>query len=106
MLKAVMALALSTLLVGQAKAEDAVQPLNGIWTGTVGTLPVNVCLQDKGANEYNFGAYYYLSHLKLINLQTSDKDTEVRTRRYAFGQLGGQRQDAGCESAPAGQAFR
>ncbi|MBG1230864.1 hypothetical protein [Aestuariivirga litoralis] len=72
MLKVIVALVWGLILAAQAHAEGDVQPLNGIWTGTIGKLPVNVCLQVKDG-EYNFGAYYYLSHLKLINLQTSDK---------------------------------
>ena len=72
MLRGIVVLVFGMLLAGQAKA-DAVQPLNGVWAGTVGSLPVNVCLQVQDDASLNFGAYYYLSHLKLINLQPGDK---------------------------------
>lgn len=63
-------------VLGVAHADDAPAPMSGVWTGTIGTYPVNVCLQVKSDDSYNFGAYYYLSHLKLISLQQGEKDNK------------------------------
>lgn len=43
----------------------------GVWQGTIGTLPVRVCLDrhDYDASGGGFGAYYYTRHLRLITLE-------------------------------------
>jgi len=73
MLKFMTTLALGVLLATAARADDTPLPMSGVWTGTVGTFPVNVCLQVQSGDSFNFGGYYYLSHLKLISLQAGDK---------------------------------
>jgi hypothetical protein len=62
-------------LAALAAAAPAPASYEGVWQGTVGDLPVRACFTNRewGA----FGAYYYLSHLKLITLETPEKGSEV-----------------------------
>jgi len=42
----------------------------GVWQGTIGSLPVRACLMRDGAGLGNaFGSYYYLSKLRTIRLE-------------------------------------
>ena len=47
-------------------AQGAVPAWHGVWRGTIGRLPVRVCLQDR--ESFANGSYYYLSRLKPIAL--------------------------------------
>jgi hypothetical protein len=40
---------------------------HGVWQGSVGTLPVRACLQER-SETYRNGSYYYLSRLQPIAL--------------------------------------
>lgn len=53
-----------------ASAASAAPPWVGVWRGTVGTAPVQVCLQH--ADYADIGAYFYLRHLAIISLGTLD----------------------------------
>ena len=50
-----------------AHAEDAKPAWHGVWQGTIGALPVQVCL-DKGGGDWKHGVYFYLSRKKPISL--------------------------------------
>jgi hypothetical protein len=66
---AVAAFALS--LPSLVHAADAPIPVwAGVWRGTIGTLPVQACLQHQ--DYADFGAYFYLKHLDLIGLNPAD----------------------------------
>ena len=64
-------LAALVALAAAAAAPDASAELPGIWEGHVGTLPVRACFtrRDWGT----FGAYYYLSQLRLIPLEAEER---------------------------------
>lgn len=70
---------LALFVAGAAPAPDG---LSGVWEGTVGDLPVRACFAQ-GARDA-FGAYYYLSHRRLIALEpeegTSGAFREVDSR--------------------------
>lgn len=59
------------LLATPAAANVATSDLNGVWDGTVGTLPVRMCFNGDGYR--NHGQYYYRSKLKSIPLIGDDK---------------------------------
>lgn len=69
-------LALIVALLGAAPAlaKDDWQapppPWEGVWRGTVGTLPVHLCLDTTPSR--STGAYYYDRHRSLIRLELSD----------------------------------
>lgn len=44
---------------------------HGVWQGTIGTLPVRACLQER-SETYSNGSYYYLSRLRPIALSHED----------------------------------
>jgi hypothetical protein len=44
---------------------------HGVWQGTIGTLPVRACLQER-SETYTNGSYYYLSRLQPIPLAHED----------------------------------
>jgi hypothetical protein len=44
---------------------------HGVWRGTIGTAPVEVCLQHDDVE--TFGAYYYTRHLQFITLGRLDR---------------------------------
>jgi hypothetical protein len=57
---------MATSVSASVWAESARPDWVGIWRGTIGKLPVQVCLQ---ARDYgNYGAYFYLKHLGIISL--------------------------------------
>lgn len=60
-------LAIVTALAAAAAPTSATPSWQGVWQGSIGPLPVRACFvqQDWGA----FGAYYYLSHKRLIPLK-------------------------------------
>jgi hypothetical protein len=61
--------ALLLLAAPLADAGQAPGPAwEGVWRGTIGELPVAVCLQHRDGDD--FGAYYYLRHLSIISLGT------------------------------------
>ncbi len=64
------ALLYSVLIAIPVAADDLRSPLQGAWTGTIGDLPINACFSLEVAHQY--GAYYYLSHLQLIELGEKD----------------------------------
>lgn len=60
------------LLLALALAAQPAAPANaleGLWEGTVGTLPVRACFAEEG----RFGAYYYMSRLRLIALGADER---------------------------------
>lgn len=63
----------SLLLPFAALAATAPVPASyeGVWQGTLGDQPVRACFTNREWGP--FGAYYYLSHLKLIALETPEK---------------------------------
>ena len=61
---------LAPLLALAAAAAPTPSELPGIWEGTVGTLPVRACFSRRESGD--FGAYYYLSRLRLIPLDAED----------------------------------
>jgi hypothetical protein len=69
-------LCLSLLLTSASTANDRPTPIwQGVWKGTIGPYPVQLCLSDRqwledGVNGY--GAYYYLKYLKIISLDQKD----------------------------------
>ncbi|PLK26410.1 hypothetical protein [Novosphingobium sp. TH158] len=67
------ALAPVALLVSSpAMAQDAPLPAwQGVWKGTIGTLPVQACFARIG-DSYSRGAYFYLSGKRLIQLEFDD----------------------------------
>ncbi len=65
----VLALGFVALMQSSGWAQDSSR-LFGVWTGTIGKLPVMVCLDTR--RDYHFGAYYYLAHLKAIHLEEND----------------------------------
>ncbi len=73
------------LLVPAMSAQAAEAPIiDGVWKGTIGTLPVRVCLMDAGVS-YPHGSYYYLSQLQPIALEKPEgsKAWEERTEAKA-----------------------
>lgn len=54
-----------------ASAADAPPAWQGLWQGTIGTLPVRVCLSRDG--EWSHAAYYYLARMQTISLD-AEKD--------------------------------
>lgn len=74
MRRVLLALAALLGLSGQAHAADA-PIVDGVWQGTIGTLPVRVCLMDAGAS-WPHGSYYYLSQLKPIPLTRPEGSKE------------------------------
>lgn len=61
---------MSALLVLAALAVPADTPpvWQGVWQGTVGTLPVRVCLARRGGSD-SVGSYYYRARLRTIRLE-------------------------------------
>ncbi|WP_088309485.1 hypothetical protein [Novosphingobium sp. B 225] len=63
---------LAALVLVPSAAQAAEAPLlDGVWKGTIGTLPVRVCLMDVNASSPR-GSYYYLSQMKPIALEKPD----------------------------------
>ena len=58
-------------LAAAVAVPDSSAELPGIWEGHVGTLPIRACFtrRDWGT----FGAYYYLSHRRLISLEAEER---------------------------------
>src|SRR4030095_12522938 len=46
----------------------------GVWQGTIGTLPIHICLNN--TPYMNQGAYYYDAHKTLIRLDLSEDGKE------------------------------
>jgi hypothetical protein len=67
-------LVLPAAMLGALPAQGATPPWHGVWQGTIGTLPVRACLQQRGG-DYSNGSYYYLRQLKPISLQHEDNGT-------------------------------
>lgn len=65
------ALILGILFSSAAMAQPATTGgPDGIWEGTIGTLPIRACFVTREFG--SFGAYYYLSHLQLVALQREE----------------------------------
>lgn len=63
--------ALAALALAAAPQTAQAEPLiDGVWRGTIGTLPVQVCLS--ASRSYPVGSYYYLSKLTPISLLSDD----------------------------------
>lgn len=54
-----------------AAPAQAAPAWHGVWQGTIGTLPVRACLQQR-SETYSNGSYYYLSRLDPIPLSHED----------------------------------
>lgn len=64
------------ILAALLASADAPPPVwRGVWQGTVGDLPVRVCLDRRGET-YSVGSYYYLSRLRTIRLEQQDGSRE------------------------------
>jgi len=79
MRKSIFQFAFIAMAAGPAFAAPA-PALQGVWKGTIGNLPVQACFQTE--SDFQFGAYFYLSQLKIIHLDKPDKgdgwwETEV-----------------------------
>ena len=70
MKRLITALLYSVLMAMPVAADELRSPLQGAWTGTIGGLTINACFSLEEAHQY--GAYYYLSHLQLIELGEKD----------------------------------
>jgi hypothetical protein len=79
---------LAPLIALAAAAAPAPADLPGIWEGTVGTLPVRACFVHREFAD--FGAYYYLSHRRLIALE-ADEDSGTDFRESGDSGRGGPR---------------
>ena len=66
----ILALAASAAMVHAAEPASATPAWNGVWRGTIGPSNIQVCLQHQDYGDR--GAYYYMRHLKIINLGTLD----------------------------------
>lgn len=62
-------------LAALAAATPAPAAYEGVWQGTVGDVAVRACFTNRQWGP--FGAYYYLSQLKLIPLATPEKGTQT-----------------------------
>jgi hypothetical protein len=71
---ALMAAVLALSMVDGAQAAPPQPVWVGVWRGTVGEAPVQVCLQH--ADYGDFGAYYYLRHLGIISIGRLAKQEE------------------------------
>lgn len=58
---------LGALFAAPALADAPPPAWEGVWRGTVGTLPVMACLNNNGG-EFSRGSYYYLSRMQPIAL--------------------------------------
>jgi hypothetical protein len=76
MIRIVSMLAAAAATAALAAPAAAAPAWEGVWQGTIGALPVRACLvqRDWGA----FGAYYYVSHLKLIPLNGAKNGSPFR----------------------------
>ncbi len=63
-----LAAALAVLVASPTFPAPAQPSLSGVWDGTVGDKPVRVCFDQREWG--GLGAYYYLSHLRSIPLQS------------------------------------
>jgi len=86
-------------LLAFAAAAAAPAGLAGIWEGNVGTLPVRACFVQSEWG--NFGAYYYLSRLRLIPLEAEEgaagafrEGSETRSPRWLVESADGARLSA------------
>jgi hypothetical protein len=66
MIGIVTALAAAAASAAQPAPAAAAPALQGVWQGSIGTLPVRACFVQR--DDAAFGAYYYLSQLRLIPL--------------------------------------
>lgn len=62
-----MVVALAMLLAPASAGAASAPAWHGVWQGTIGTLPVRACLQQRGSGFAN-GSYFYLSRLRPIPL--------------------------------------
>lgn len=68
-------------LAAQPAAPFVAPDLEGLWEGNVGTLPVRACFAEEG----RFGAYFYLSRLRLIGLDAVEGTDGAFTERVGEG---------------------
>lgn len=81
---------LAAMLIAAAAPPAAASPpvWQGVWEGTVGALPVRVCLMRRGDID-GYGAYYYRSRLEAIHLEQQNGSTRwVEGRADASGLAG------------------
>lgn len=71
------------LLAQNAQAASDLKAMAGVWSGTIGTLPVQACY-DAGDHS-NEGKYYYSKRLSTIPLRADDKVPGELTEGWADG---------------------
>lgn len=72
-------------LAGAAFALAAAPPAwaageQGVWQGTIGTLPVRACLTRDEDGTWGTGSYFYLSRLKPLRLEAADEGPDLVER--------------------------
>ncbi len=75
-----LAMALAAVPAG---AEAAAPPGEGVWQGTVGTLPVRVCLRASEEGGWDRGSYYYMNKLRPLRLEAAESGTGLVERDEA-----------------------
>ena len=66
-----------------AGAEAATPPGEGVWQGTVGALPVRVCLRASAGGGWDRGSYYYMNKLRPLQLEAAESGTGLVERDEA-----------------------
>jgi hypothetical protein len=68
---------LALALASPAAAQDQPRPQwEGVWQGTIGTLPVRACF-FKHSDDWSVGSYYYLSRMRAIALDRERDGTWI-----------------------------
>lgn len=65
-------------LIGTSPARAAGE--QGVWQGTIGTLPVRACLTRDEDGKWGTGSYFYLSKLKPLRLEAADRGPDLIER--------------------------
>jgi hypothetical protein len=52
----------------------------GVWQGTIGTLPIHACLTRDEDGKWGTGSYFYLSKLKPLRLEAADQGPDLVER--------------------------
>ncbi|WP_174298945.1 hypothetical protein [Sphingomonas bacterium] len=107
------------LLPGTSTPPDAPDPPSpawqGVWQGTIGTLPVRACLKRDGVGD-GMGSYYYLSRLRTIRLEQQgtgkvwtegwSSSSGPPAPRWTFAQVGRDRLTGAWQDGGRTLAFR
>jgi hypothetical protein len=70
----------------------------GVWQGTIGTLPIRACLTRDEDGKWGTGSYFYLSKLKPLRLEAADEGPDLVERES----LGAEQESARWRVAPKG----